>query len=586
MSAMPKGQASSYDVVIVGSGIVGSILAYKLAKAGKHVLIIEAGVDASSGRGAFVEKYHLAGVKTPESPYPDDNVNAPRPRSDVDGAALNTPNAYWVQKGPQPFSSCYERQTGGTTWHWLGLYPRMLPGDFKMRSQYGVGLDWPIDYADLEPFYRASEQEVGVAGDVGAQKYGGLWFAPGYQYPMDAVPPSYSDQRIQARLGGLKLLGQDVYTTSTPAARNTKFYDGRRACQGTTSCIPICPIQAKYDATIHLARAQQLGAKLWTRTVVDRVLVDEAGRVSGVSYLKYASPTKPGPSERGVVSARVYVLAAHAIETPKILLNSRTGAMPQGAANRSDQVGRNLMDHPFPINWGLMPEPVYPMRGPRMTSGIETLRDGPFRRDHASFRIDIGNEGWTWANDDPDGSVNSLVGKTGLFGAELRRELNRIGTHALRIGFLIEQLPTASNRVTLSDQADALGIPRPQIQYDIDEYCRRGFVAARDVAKALFAQLGVDDRTCMLWATAGDPGTFEVDGEWYQFFGAGHIVGTCRMGMDPKTSVVDPYCRSHDHENLFLCGSGAMVTVGTTNPTNTAVSITLRAFNTILKAAS
>lgn len=577
-----------YDVVIVGSGITGSILAFKLATAGKRVLIIEAGVDARGGRGEFVRKFHLTNIPDPESPYPDDNVNAPRPVTHVDGGKLKNPDAYWFQNGPQPFSSCYERQTGGTTWHWMGLYPRLLPNDFRMQAQYGVALDWPIGYADLEPFYRESEELVGVAGDVKIQTYGNLWFAPGYQYPMGPVPPSYSDQRMQARLDGFKQLDQDVYLTSTPAARTTQAYDGRRACQGNTSCIPICPIQAKYDATIHLSRAQQHGAELWVQTVVDKVLVDEGGRVSGLSYLQYASPSDPGVSNRGVVSANVYVLAAHAVETPKLLLNSATDAFPNGVANRSDQVGRNLMDHPFPINWGLMPEPVYQMRGPRMTSGIETLRDGPFRRDHASFRVDIGNEGWTWANDDPGKSVQSLV-DAGGFGSALRSQLRDIGTRAMRIGFLIEQLPLAANRVRVSprfrsdSKVDALGIPRPQIDYDLDPYCKRGFVQAAAVAKALFARMGVDDRTTI--SGEGAPGTFEFEDNWYQFYGAGHIAGTTRMGTDAKTSVVDSFCRSHDHDNLFICGTSTMVTVGTTNPTNTGVAIALRAFEAIVKAA-
>jgi choline dehydrogenase-like flavoprotein len=578
----------SYDVAIVGSGIVGSILAYKLAQAGKHVLIIEAGVDARNSRAAFVGKYHVASIKDPESPYADDNVNAPRPITHIDTVKLGQTDTYWYQTGPQPFSSCYERQTGGTTWHWMGLFPRMLPADFAMQSTYGIAADWPIGYADLEPFYRESEQMVGVAGDVKIQDYGGLWFAPGYQYPMDAVPPSYSDQRMQARIGGLSIFGQPVTLTSTPAARNTQFFDGRRACQGNTSCIPICPIQAKYDATIHLTKAQQLGAELWTQTVVDRVLVDDAGRVSGLSYLKYAGPQAVGPCGSGVVTAKVYILAAHAIETPKILLNSRTAALPNGVANRSDQVGRNLMDHPFPINWGLMPEPLYQMRGPRMTSGIETLRDGPFRSARAAFRIDIGNEGWTWSNDDPDGSVEDLL-KQGLFGAPLRQQVRDIGTRSMRIGFLIEQLPLATNRVTLSPYVDGLGIPRPQIAYDVDDYCKQGFVAAAQAARQLFTQMDVVDKTKLLWVNPGDPGTFEYPAgskTWYQFFGAGHIVGTYRMGQDPQTSVVDSYCRSHDHENLFLVGTGTMVTVGTTNPTNTGVAIALRAFETILSAAA
>jgi choline dehydrogenase-like flavoprotein len=586
----------AYDVVIVGSGIVGSILAFKLASAGKRVLIVEAGVETrndTNGRGTFVEKFYLADPKDPESPYSDNNVNAPRPITHIDtahvGNAQNDPG-YWVQLGPQPFSSCYERQVGGTTWHWLGLYPRMLPNDFQMKSTYGLALDWPITYADLERFYRESEQTIGVAGDVNVQKYGGLWFAPGYQYPMPPVPPSYSDQQMNVALHGLTVWDKDIYLTSTPAARNTEAYDDRRACQGNTSCIPICPIQAKYDATIHLQRALQFeNAQLWTQTVVDRVLVDENGRVSGLHYQQYADPSKPGASGQGIVTAKTYVLAAHAIETPKILLNSRTNTLPNGVANSSDQVGRNLMDHPFPVSWGLMPTPLYPMRGPRMTSGIETLRDGPFRKDRACFRVDVGNEGWTWVNDDPDGSVNALVGVApgqGVFGAELRRQLRQIAICSLRIGFLIEQLPLASNRVTLAAQTDALGIPRPQIAYDIDPYCKRGFVAAREATSLLFGRMKIENRTTLLWAKPGDPGTFEVDGEWYQFFGAGHIAGTYRMGDDPKTSVVDSFCRSHDHENLFLVGTGAMVTVGTTNPTNTGVAIALRALNAILDAAS
>jgi len=587
MSAAAAPSQPSYDVAIVGSGIVGSILAFKLAQAGKRVLIIEAGVDARNGTRAFLSKYRLAAIKDPESPYPDDNVNARRPMTHVDTVKLRQTDTYWYQTGPQPFSSCYERMAGGTTWHWLGLYPRMLPADFTLRSSYGVGLDWPIGYADLEPFYRESEQLLAVAGDVAIQDYGGLWFAPGYQYPMAAVPPSYSDQRMQARLAGLQIFGQPVKLTSTPAARTTQFFEGRRACQGNTSCIPICPIQAKYDATIHLEKATQLGAALWTQTVVDRVLIDDAGRVSGLSYLKYARPDVPGASDRGIVTAKVYILAAHAIETPKILLNSRTPALPGGVANRSDQVGRNLMDHPFPIAWGLMPEPLYQMRGPRMTSGIETLRDGPFRKERAAFRVDIGNEGWTWANDDPDTSVNDLL-KQGLFGAQFRQRLHDIGTRSLRIGYLIEQLPVATNRVTLSPYADRLGIPQPQIAYDLDDYCKQGFVAAAEATKRLFTRMGVEDRSGLFYAKGGDPGTFRIDDKdpWYQFFGAGHIVGTCRMGTDPQTSVVDPYCRSHDHENLFLCGTGTMVTVGTTNPTNTGVAIALRAFDSILKSAS
>ena len=244
------------------------------------------------------------------------------------------------------------------------------------------------------------------------------------------------------------------------------------------------------------------------------------------------------------------------------------------------------MDHPFALAWGLFPTPLYPMRGPRVVSQIHTLRDGPFRSKRPSFTVDIGNEGWNWVNDDPNGSVNDFVNQ-GLVGNALRSALNQRGVRALRFGYMIEQVPNPANRIVPAlNNLDALGIPRPNIIYNLDDYTKLGFKAAGDATNAMFQRLGVSDQTSILYVKKGDPTTFQVDGEWYQFFGSGHLVGTHRMGSNPKYSVVDEHCRSHDHPNLFLCGPGSMPTIGTSNPTLTALALTLKAAPTIISAAT
>lgn len=579
-----------YDVVIIGAGISGAMLAYKLAQAGQRVLILEAGSGVPANRGDYMERFYLQLAKTPESPYPPD-PNAARPTVlDIPHAWSDEQEGYLIQKGPLPFSSTWERRGGGTTWHWLGTSLRLLPNDFRLYSAYGVGTpahDWPLGYDDLEPYYGLAEHEIGVAADVQDQEYLGLHFGTDpskpYSYPMPGIVQSYLDQRIAARIGTMTLDGNPVTVSPTPQARNSRPFDDRRVCAGNTNCIPICPIQAKYDASIHLARAQNLGVEVWNRTVADRVLADPATRqITGISYRRYEDPEGP-VTGTGTVTARRYVLAAHAVEVPKLLLNSRTDAFPDGIANSSDQVGRNLMDHPIQLNWGLMPEPVYPFRGPLSTSGIESLRDGPFRRDRAAFRIEIGNEGWNWAAGDPWSTVNTMINGA-HFGSDLRTKLHDQMTRTFRFGALVEQIGQAGNRVVPSPtETDHLGIPRPVITYDLAEYTKAGYVAANAAARTLFQRMGATDSTQP--PSPGGASTFEYppcSGQYFMVRGAGHTMGTYRMGTDPKTSVVDARQRSHDHPNLFLLGSGVFPSVGTANPTLTIAALTLMAAETIL----
>jgi choline dehydrogenase-like flavoprotein len=594
-------EANQYDAVIVGAGIAGAIIAYELGKAGKRVLILEAGPSVPPNRSAYMERFYRSGWKTPSSPYPPaitemDASNENAPRATIPGLLKwkDPCKSYLVQEsenGHLPFSSTYERIGGGTTWHWMGTSLRLLPNDFRLKSMYGHGEDWPIGYEDLITYYEKAEAEIGVAADKSEQAYLGLKFRPEYQYPMPKIPQSVVDQQIAGGVQGLELFGQPVEVTSTPQGRNSKPYDSRRVCAGNTNCIPICPIQAKYDATVTLNKALNTGkVTIWYQTVAKTVQVDSSsGRISGIDYLQYKDPRGPSTGS-GTATGSIYVLAAHAIETPKLLLNSRNDHFPHGVANGSGQVGRNLMDHVIYLAWALMPEgkPIYPFRGPLSTSGIESLRDGPFRKMRAAFRIEIGNEGWNWAAQDPYTTTNDFIdgtdtsqlnpGREGLFGRRLVQALNSSFTRQFRLGFLIEQDASESNCVTLSDKyKDHLGIARPKIRYNLSDYTKQGFVQARFATRQIFARLGAKEYT----KVPGGAPTFTVKGEPpFTFAGAGHIIGTYRMGKK-SDSVVDSSQCSWDHPNLFLVGSGVFPSEGTANPTLTIAALAFQAAETI-----
>lgn len=608
-----------YDVVIVGAGLAGSIAAMELGKAGRKVLILESGEAVPHSREEMMERFYLALAKTPEAPY-GDNPNAPR------AAVLGPQSNYLDQRcSPLLFGSTYERRSGGTMWHWMGTSLRLLPRDFRMKDLYGTGDNWPITYDDVSPYYDKAEQEIGVSADVKDQTYHGVTFTKDYNYPNPAIPLSRMDQFFAAGLKGEKFAEQNVEVTRTPAGRNSRPYQNRRVCAGNTNCVPICPIEAKYDATITLHRAFNSGkVDVIYQAVATKVLLNESrSQVTGVEYMRYEDPTRrsplPKPHDKGVAVGRVYVIAGHGIETPKLLLNS-------GLDNPN--IGAYLMDHPFFLQSGLTPEgkPVYPYRGPLSTAGIESLRDGDFRKKSAAFRIEIGNDGWALSAFDPgtttldwvDGTNNSGTNPEPhqkLFGAALVKKLNDLFTRQCRIGFEFEQLPVASNRVMLSDLTDDLGLRRPKIHYDLTDYEKQAFVEATNFTEQIFKKLGVVDPKKMAKAADGAtpqtyingamglerskeakaardwgpqpcdrPGQrFTFGGKEFVFMGAGHVIGTYRMGTAPENSVVNRLQRSWQQDNLYLLGSGVFTTSGTANPSLTIAALSFWAAETINK---
>jgi choline dehydrogenase-like flavoprotein len=599
-----------FDAVIVGAGFSGAMIAKQLALAGKHVLILEAGVEIPVNVNEFMERFYTSNTKVEEIPYTpplfDANgklidptkLNAPRPTVlTLDPTNWKDPKqSYLIQNGPLAFASSYERIGGGTGRHWLGTSLRFVPNDFKTKTVYGQLADWPLGYEDLEPWYRAAEAEIGVSADVAAQAYHGISFPVGYAYPMPLIPPSLVDAAVAAGIAELGIDGVRLTVTGSPAGRNSQPYQNRKACAGNTNCIPICPIQAKYDPSVTINDALATGnVEIRYRSVVSEVIVAANGRITSVNYLQYQDALGP-KTAAGSVQATVFVLAAHAVETPKLLLISTNGGRtPNGVGNSSGKVGKNLMDHPLYLGWALAADPVFPYRGPLSTSGIENLRDGDFRRQRAAFRIEIGNEGWNFPIGDPDTTTLDFINgmndshlnpnRSALFGTALIDAYNSKLSHQFRLGVLVEQTPEERNCVTVAKQVDNLGLPRPAIQYDLSQYTKDGLVAAKNAVSQIFASMGAAEFTRE--PDDNDPAMFPVtiDGKdtRIKYFGSGHIAGTHRMGTDKHQSVVDSAQRSWDHPNLFVTGSGSFPTIATGNPTLTLVALALRTADAILR---
>ncbi|MEO1372989.1 MAG: GMC family oxidoreductase [Cyanobacteria bacterium J06635_10] len=586
-----------YDAVIVGAGVAGAIVAKQLSEQGKRVLILEAGTGKGltlEGFQSYVETFYSAVAKNANAPYPK-NPNALSPTDGVNG--------YFEEKGPLPISGSYTRITGGTTMHWEGKTLRMLPEDLKLRSKYGHGLDWPISCEELWPYYRKAEYEIGVSGNTEEQKELGITFEhDDYVFPMKELPPSYLDKKVREKIHGTEVPfnGENIplNLSTFPQGRNSvpnpdykqynNGYDfvpdgvasvnpieyGER-CQGNANCVPICPVQAKYDARKTLNTiAFPERVHLLTQAVASEVEIDpETGRVTAIHYKHYRDKNSP---EHTIETAKgdLFVLATNAVENARLMLASQ---LP----STSGLMGRNLMDHPFILAWALMPEVTGTMRGPLVTSGIGTFRKGDFRKQQCAFAIDIHNDGWGWSGIGATDVVRDAIDKKNKYGSKLRQELIDRISRQLMLAFMCELPAEASNRVSIDPQyTDQLGNYRPVIHFDIPDYCKKTMAYARNLSRTIFERLGAEDYTHY---DKSDPAYFEYDGEGYWFRGGNHFSGTHVMGTTKNNSVVDRNLRSWDHKNLYLLGSGSMPSIGSGNTTLSIAALSFLASEQMLK---
>lgn len=530
--------SAMYDVVIVGGGVAGGLMACRLAQAGKRVVIVEAGAPVS--RLDAVEQWAAAPVQTLGSPYTDPSANN---IADF----VDDPKGF-ESVGPNSFKSNYVRRSGGTTWHWQGSAPRFIPSDFELYRRFGQGVDWPIGYDELEPWYVQAEHELGVAGDHDVWNgFFGAWrSAP---FPMPPIWPTWSDLRMAEAVQGMELDGRKVRVRTVSQARNSQPYQDRPACAGNSSCIPICPIQAKYDATVHLKRAVALGAQLFERTVAKRVRFADK-RIQGIIALQW---DPGGKREEIEIDSPVVVVAAHSFESVRLLWASEI-------EDPSGQLGCNLMDHPTGQVVGLSPWPNYPFRGPPVTSGIDEWRDGGFRAQSAAWKLSLGNDGHGRFRSQEQSLLRWM--KDAGFGKPLLSRVAEQGTRMFRISWAAEQLPDRESRMLRSSTLDDAGLPRFKLNYRLGEYSTRAFSLIRTNILRIMEAAGISH--------------IELSPDPVAYGGSGHIMGTCRMGIDPRTSVVDALGRAHVYEGLYVVGSSTFPTVGTANPTLTLAALALR----------
>ena len=588
-----------FDAVIVGSGVAGSIIAKQLGQQGKNVLVLEAGVGEDYDQ--YLQRFYATASKDNQSPYAL-NANAPMPRgTDAHKIRPGQPDisAYLVQNGPFGSDTTYTRVLGGTTMHWEAKVIRMLPEDFAVRREYGQGLNCPLSYDEIEPYYCDAEREMGVSSNKSDAEYLGTRFQSNYVFPMMGLPLSYLDQKVDEGINGTKvdLYGQsyELKVRPFPQARNgipNPAYDGGKGftpvtavsdhqteeggrCQGNNACVPLCPVQAKYNAGKTLAAATQTqNVRVLKQAVASRVLIDpDSGRVNGIEFKSYRDPNSPGFTTH-VAKGTIYVLAANAIENPRLMLAS-------DLSGRSGLMGRNLMDHAYLLSWALMPQICGVMRGTNCTGGIVDLRGGPFRRYQAAFSVDIHNDGWGWAVGSPYSDLIELVDSQNKYGRDLRQGLIDRVSRQLQLAFMIEVMPNESNRVSVDPAyTDHLGNMRPVLSYNIPDYSMRGAAYARQLAKLVFQRLGAADYTAY---DPADYGYVTYEGEGYVIRGGNHLAGTHVMGPDRNSSVVDADQRSWDHDNLFLCGGGSMPSIGTANVTLTIAALCFRSAEAMLK---
>jgi len=515
-----------YDAVVVGSGAGGSTAAWRLSSQGLRVLMLEAGPKFDPKRDYKLDQPDWERHMFPELPGSrgqfsigtldllDPEEKELRSWGRASGIRVRgsrrEPNgpAYWHVQG-----------VGGSTLHFAGESHRMHPKAMQLQSKYGVGHDWPVSYTDLEPYYTICEQFVGVAGPA---NQGARWRST--PYPLPPHPLSTPAQRLVA---AGKELGMNWQANSRAAL--SKPYDGRPACNYCANCTRGCPLGDKGSADVtYIPKGLSSGQlTLKSKCPVVRIFPEANGRIKAINYLENG--------QLQLVETPILIMAAGVVQTPRLLLTNKHLSHPDGLANSSGQVGRNLMETLFWSSTGFLPGLNNSHMG-LPTDAIcwdfnapDSIPDtvGGCRFISAAQEI-----GFT-------GPIAYAARAIGGFGHKLKQAVRDNFGSAISVSAIGEFLPNDGTYVDLDPQeTDGFGIPLPRLHSHLEpgEIKRLRFMARK--SRRLLQEAGVEHLV-------------EEYGAW-DLFSTTHTFGTCRMGEDPTTSVVDANCRSHDHSNLYI----------------------------------
>ncbi len=513
------------DICIVGSGITAALLAEKLSEEREaKIVVVEAGDDVASL--ADRERLRQRFLQYGESPWPHDHLDG------------------YEVAGIQSRSMC----VGGLAMHWGGVTPRFTPEDFRIRSLYGVGDDWPISYDELEPFYQEAEERMGVAGEQGPPDADSPRSKP---YPQPALPLTYNLQQLKP--WGEKL---GIPFWSQPSAKNSVPYRGRAACCRSDTCSPICPIGAKYSPDFTWNALRSAGrVQLVTRTLVRRLVLDD-----GSAHVSRAlAASRDQPNDQIEFHAKTFVLAAGYVWSPHLLLLSANSRFPNGLANRSGLVGKYMNGHRNVFGFIRLPLSLYPgMNGQHSLMSHQFMRPKQLAK---YLRHDL--RIWeSSAGADP--RLRDDAGRVLLGDALLADWRSRAQRGTARVRAYYDVLPHRESSVTLdASRKNAWGDALVKLSYRDSDASAALRAHTEDGIKQLFDRM----------AKAGNGQVLRAGVDDFQ----DHPGGGCRMGKDASTGVCDGFGRTFDHENLFVVGAPTTVTGGCCNATLTFVALGLRA---------
>jgi len=513
------------DVLIIGAGASGAAMAWSLADTKMHIVCLEQG-------GLMNPLEYPSTGRDWEARAQGDMSISPNQRK--------LPSDYPINEDDSPIKVANFNGVGGGTVLYAGHYPRFHPSDFKVKSLDGVADDWPIDYDDLAPYYGENDRMTGVAGLAGDPAY-----------PRDnahRLPPLPLGKSGQVLAKGFNKLGWHWWPSDT--AIITEDYDGRAKCINLGACGSGCAQGAKGSADVtYWPHALRAGIELRTRCRVREITVGEDGMATGAIYYD-------GNGDEQEIKAHVVVMACNGIGTPRMLLNSKSSLFPDGLANSSGLVGKNLMFHPYASILGVFEEETDGYAGPhkaiRSQQFYETDSDRGYLRGY-TMEIQRGHApGRTAVSGYRNGKIPWGEGHHDAF----RNLFNRI-TGMVAV---CEDLPEEHNRVTLDpDLKDGNGIPAPKISYTLSSNSRKMMDHAVARASEILTAAGAVD----ILSEAPIP------------WGGWHLMGTARMGTDPERSVVNEWGRSHDVKNLFIVDGSIFVTSAGVNPTSTIQALAL-----------
>ena len=548
---------ASFDAVVVGAGAGGAAAAWRLCEQGLQVLLLDAGPrfqplrdyplnQPTWERALFpVLPNSQAQVSFAELALLDPHERELRSWNKVAGLTVRGERREVMGPG-----YAHVQGIGGSTLHFVGEAHRLHPAAMKLFSQTGAGCDWPINYADLEPYYTLCENLIGVAGPA---DQGARWRSSAY--PQSAHPLSSAAQCL-CEAG--KKLGMHWQANSRSAL--SQPYDGRPACNYCGNCSRGCPRGDKGSADVTFIRRAEQSGRLTIKpnSSLVRLLPAKDGRIAALEYVENGQLVRQ--------ETPLLILAAGAVNTPRILLANSDREHPKGLANQSGQVGRNFMETLFWSSAGLL-------------LGLKNSHMG------------LPSDAICWDFNAPGGipgvsggcRFNSNVQEIGLvgpiayaarvvagFGAQLKQGVREAFGSCISVGAIGESLPNAASFVDLDPQRkDHFGIPLPRI---------RSYLAEQDVLRLRF----MAQQSRRLLAAAGVSEMVEEYGTWDNF-SATHVFGTCRMGHAAETSVVRADGRAHQHDNLYITDASVFPSSGGgESPSLTIQALAVRAVDSAL----